>query len=246
MNATIEGFMQENGAAIDYANQIAISERGIMLSVALKRRELAAMMLSAGEQDIRYYINGLCFEVDESGKIKLISTDGHRITVMQIAQVTDTGERQIIVPRDAIDRLKMPKKYSKAKANDDLIVFNFAITPECARIVDGVKVTVPESVKIEIVDGSITLNAHKVDGKFPDYRRVLPLDFTVSTASINADYLHDAQIAAQLINNTVWGGALYQNGKSCSVYWVNSDCIIGIMAMRTAADDQERFIHSWS
>lgn len=115
--------------------------------------------------DVRYYLNGMLFEAKE-GKLNIVATDGHRLGKYSIDTDYD-GERAVIVPRQAVtDILKM-----LGKSQDAYI--------EIGR--DNIKVTA----------GDMVMYSKLVDGKFPDYNRVIPRDLPIS-ANLNTDELSNA------------------------------------------------------
>jgi len=102
-------------------------------------------------QDVRYYLNGLLFELGE-GQIRTVATDGHRLALCD--RSIDTGDsepRQIIVPRKGV--------------------------VELMRMLSGGD----DSIHIEIGGNHLkattarqSLTTKLVDGRFPDYERVIP------------------------------------------------------------------------
>ena len=105
------------------------------------------------QQDVRYYLNGILMEIS-SAKIKLVATDGHRLALSEID--LDTGvdaDRQIIVPRKAVLEL------SRLLESDDSLV-------KC----------VLSQNHLRVESDSLVFTTKLIDGKFPDYQRVIPVD----------------------------------------------------------------------
>ena len=109
---------------------------------------------SMAQQDVRYYLNGMLWELSNKS-LKAVATDGHRLAVadIDIQQSTTEEDHQVIVPRKGILEL------TKLLSHDD------------------------DSATLELEFGSNHVRAAAdnlifvsklVDGKFPDYRRVLP------------------------------------------------------------------------
>ncbi len=103
------------------------------------------------QQDVRYYLNGLLLEL--SGKlIRAVATDGHRLALCDQAAVIDIIEsRQIIVPRKAVLELTRLLENS-----EDPITFQLGN--------NHIRLSTPE----------MTFIAKLIDGRFPDYQRVVP------------------------------------------------------------------------
>lgn len=106
---------------------------------------------SMAQQDVRYYLNGMLLEVKD-GLLRAVSTDGHRLATCSAAvDVDSTLFHQIIVPRKGI--------------------------LELARLLQGGDTPVQLVIganHIRAVVGDFTFTSKLVDGKFPDYNRVIP------------------------------------------------------------------------
>lgn len=114
-------------------------------------RLIESTHFSMANQDVRYYLNGMSIET-EGNEIRSVATDGHRLAICKISNETlALPTRQVIVPRKGI--------------------------LEIIRLLDPLD----ESVKvflgsnhIRIIDAEFSFTSKLVDGRFPDYRRVLP------------------------------------------------------------------------
>ncbi|NIB39496.1 DNA polymerase III subunit beta [Pseudomaricurvus alkylphenolicus] len=102
------------------------------------------------QQDVRYYLNGMLWEVQE-GQLRAVATDGHRLAMCTRAvSVSCEAKVQAILPRKGV--------------------------VELARLLDGqgnVDVTLGSN-HIRVATEDYTFTSKLVDGKFPDYERVLP------------------------------------------------------------------------
>ncbi len=123
-------------------------------TLRLDRQELRQLLehtqFSMAQQDVRYYLNGLLFET-EGTTLRAVATDGHRLALAEL-QMSEAAQRneQIIVPRKGVLELQ--------------------------RLMDGdgdVELTLGANhVRAQI--GSIRFTSKLIDGRFPDYERVLP------------------------------------------------------------------------
>jgi len=111
---------------------------------------LEATSFAMAQQDVRYYLNGMLFEVDPS-YLRLVATDGHRLAMETLAMDNDIAEpQQLILPRKGV--------------------------MEMARLLDGdgdIHLTFGQN-HLRATVTEYTFTSKLVDGKFPDYNRVLP------------------------------------------------------------------------
>ena len=102
------------------------------------------------QQDVRYYLNGMLWEVQE-GQLRAVATDGHRLAMCTRAVSVSTPiTTQAILPRKGVIEL--------------------------ARLLDGqgsVEIVLGSN-HIRVATEAYTFTSKLVDGKFPDYERVLP------------------------------------------------------------------------
>lgn len=105
------------------------------------------------QQDVRYFLNGMLVEVG-GGHLRSVATDGHRLALCDLAQSDLDGEqRQVIVPRKGVIEIQR-----LLQELDDKVSLSIGQNHLCA--------TSP----------MFTLTTKLVDGKFPDYERVIPKD----------------------------------------------------------------------
>ena len=112
----------------------------------------ALVQYAMAQQDIRYYLNGLLMLI-EGGELRVVATDGHRLALAShaVASSKDIGRQEVILPRKTILEL------SKLLADDD----------------DPVAIELSAN-QARFTFGDIVLVSKLVDGKFPDYQRVIP------------------------------------------------------------------------
>ena len=101
--------------------------------------------------DIRYYLNGILF-VAEGKQLSLVSTDGHRLAFACATLDTDVPNKQeVILPRKTV--LEMQRLLSDAEGAIDMQFAN-------------------NQAKFSF--GGMEFVTKLVEGKFPDYNRVIP------------------------------------------------------------------------
>ncbi len=106
---------------------------------------------SMAQQDVRYYLNGLLVETGD-GYLRAVATDGHRLALCQASVDGKLPEKQVIVPRKGVLELQR-----LLTGEGDL---SLALGSNHIRIqLDGIRFT-----------------SKLIDGRFPEYDRVIPKD----------------------------------------------------------------------
>ena len=104
------------------------------------------------QQDVRYYLNGMLLEV-ASDYLRAVATDGHRLAMHTESLATGAGAKlQVIIPRKAI--LELSRLLAEGGEEE-------------------VRITIGTN-HIRATTTHFTFTSKLVDGKFPDYDRVLP------------------------------------------------------------------------
>ncbi|WP_028116966.1 DNA polymerase III subunit beta [Ferrimonas senticii] len=140
-----------------------------------------ATQFSMAHQDVRYYLNGMLFET-EGNQLRTVATDGHRLAVSSRQIDADLPAKQVIVPRKGVVEL--------TRLFDDE---NQLIT---LCIGDG---------SIRAVTANATFTSKLVDGRFPDYRRVLPKDGDKELLA-ERDLLKQSFARASILSNEKFRG----------------------------------------
>lgn len=123
-------------------------------------------------QDVRYYLTGMLFEVSQR-LLTTVATDGHRLALAKRAiEVADDVTMQAILPRKAVAELdRLLNEQGKLTNKPDN-----AITLKFGR--EFLQVSLPfgnTDATGQIQDDFlVTFTSRLIDGKFPDYRRVMP------------------------------------------------------------------------
>lgn len=136
---------------------------------------------SMAQQDIRYYLNGLLLAVG-SEELRLVATDGHRLAYVSEALPGVTDKLDVILPRKTVLEL------SRQLADTD----------------DPVDIELGGN-QARLRFGSVELISKLIDGKFPDYERVIPKDHPKEIMLQRASFLPALQRAAILTNEKFKG-----------------------------------------
>jgi DNA polymerase-3 subunit beta len=124
-------------------------------SLSLPRQNLRALIertqFAMAQQDVRYYLNGTLLEVD-AHRVRAVATDGHRLALSEVEIETGISEKiQVIVPRKAVLELQRLLDATEEPA--------------------AVKIS---ATQIEVDLDVVRLTTKLIDGRFPDYERVVP------------------------------------------------------------------------
>ncbi|MBK9522399.1 MAG: DNA polymerase III subunit beta [Rhodocyclaceae bacterium] len=163
------------------------------------RRLLAYVQYAMAQQDIRYYLNGLLLVVKGNNLI-VVATDGHRLAFTSEALSETFSPIEVILPRKTIIELSR-----QLDDSDELL--NISLTPTQASFTFG---------KIELI-------SKLIDGKFPDYERVIPQNHTKSIVINRNQLLHSLQRVAILTNEKFRGVRLVLAANSLKILSTNSE-----------------------
>ena len=156
----------------------------------LEQQQLAYLLHSCSfamaQQDVRYYLNGMLLEVNPS-KITTVSTDGHRLAMATIeSDISVEKNMRIIIPRKGVLELQRLLTVAEEK----------------------IKVHISNSY-IQVVAKDYTFTSKLIDGKFPDYERVIP-NKTDKTVSIEKDVLKTTLSRAAILCNEKFRGLRFE------------------------------------
>jgi DNA polymerase-3 subunit beta len=145
-------------------------------------------------QDVRYYLNGLLFDFSD-GQLRAIATDGHRLAICDLdASVDVTSDRQLIVPRKGVMEL------SRMLSGDS----------------DGVTLAIGRN-HIRLVKGDTTFTSKLIDGRFPDYKAVVPVGADKQMLVDRCTFIQALQRAAILSNEKYKGVKLEADGSTIKI-----------------------------
>ena len=136
--------------------------------VAMFREALERLAPAMAYKDIRYYLNGLCLDLKQSG-CKMISTNGHRLHCLD-ADFIDRGYLGdgIFTPYSGPDL--------EVILQDQHVHWLTKTLPKAGQVSVTVGYCNNYEKHIAIEYGDVTIRCKSVDGKFPDYQRVIPTD----------------------------------------------------------------------
>ena len=122
----------------------------IQLTQKAFRQLLAKTQYAMAAQDVRYYLNGLLL-LTEGRELRAVATDGHRLAYASVAIETELPRQEMILPRKTVLEL------NRLLADTD----------------ESLTITLAPN-QVRFTFGSVVLVSKLIDGKFPDYERVVP------------------------------------------------------------------------
>ncbi len=171
------------------------------MPIQIQRKQLQAALLFAGNRDVRYYLNGVLVEPSPAST-RLAATDGNFAAVQRHAAL-NADVPAMIIPREAC-------------------------AAACKLMVDVLTVE-PNGEGYSIGGAANRILFSPVDGRFPDYRRILVTQFSGEAAMFNPDLLVEFAKAGRLLGRRD-SPLIRQNGKgSALVHFYNYDDFIGIV-----------------
>jgi DNA polymerase-3 subunit beta len=166
---------------------------------------LGLVQYAMAQQDIRYYLNGLLMVVEE-GQLKLVATDGHRLAyASREVGGKNLPKQEVILPRKTIIELS-----KLLEDTDDSVAIELS------------------SAQAKFKCGNVVLVSKLVDGKFPDYGRVIPQNHPKKLKLERIALLQALQRAAILTSDKFRG-----------VRWVLGDGSLKISCSNTEQEAQE-------
>jgi DNA polymerase III subunit beta len=162
-------------------DEVEATERVRVPEAALKEL-IERTAFAMAQQDVRYYLNGLLFDLRENS-LRCVATDGHRLALCEAP--LDSGvstKRQIIVPRKGVTELQ--------------------------RLLEGgereVELEMGRS-HLRVKRDDVTFTSKLIDGRFPDYEAVIPIGAD-KEVRIDREVLRASLQRAAILSNEKYRG----------------------------------------
>lgn len=140
---------------------------------AVFKHLLGQVAFAMAVQDIRYYLNGILF-VAEGRTLSLVATDGHRLAFASATLDADVPKQEVILPRKTVVELQR-------------LLRNVPEPKDTRQSDTGEPAEAPAMIQFQFANNQakLTFNGLEfvtklVEGKFPDYNRVIPVGYTNS------------------------------------------------------------------
>lgn len=163
-------------------DDVDATERVQVPEAALKEL-IERTAFAMAQQDVRYYLNGLLFDLRESS-LRCVATDGHRLALCE-AGLEGTGamtKRQLIVPRKGVTELQR-----LLEGGDRILELEMG------------------RGHLRVKRDDVTFTSKLIDGRFPDYEAVVPIGAD-KEVRIDRDVLRAALQRAAILSNEKYRG----------------------------------------
>jgi DNA polymerase III subunit beta len=197
-------FALQTLSAEEFPTVTHAKDYGASLSVPQKsfRALLGMVHFAMAQQDIRYYLNGMLLVVD-GDKLMAVATDGHRLAFSSMKIDGNFPRQEVIVPRKTILELQR-----LLEDLDDLVKIDIAGT------------------QAKFTFGQVELVSKLVEGKFPDFQRVIP-----------KNHQNHFLIGREELQRSLQRAAILTSDKFKGVRWVIAPGQLKILS--TNADQEE-------
>lgn len=173
------------------------------INVAFQEGDLVNLIettqFAMAQQDVRYFLNGLLLEI-AANHVRTVATDGHRLAMSEMDMQTGLAEpRQMIVPRKTVtELLRLLNRDAEQTISLQIGTNQICISAE-----------------------QTTLISKLIDGRYPDYNRVIPTN-NPKHVTVNGQELRGALTRAAVLSNERFAGASFSIGDSKMVIEANN------------------------
>lgn len=156
-----------------------------LINAGKLKKALDKTVFCMGNQDVRYYLNGLLLHISNS-KLKLVASDGHRLSIFEDEIGQETGyESRIILPRKGVLELSRFLDDDEAELNIQYSTSN-----------------------IRIYFKNLVFSAKLVDAKYPDFSKVFDQPF-FNQIHIQKAIIKDALTRVAILANEKFKGVTF-------------------------------------
>jgi DNA polymerase-3 subunit beta len=163
------------------------------------KRLLQLVQFAMASQDIRYYLNGMLLVLDGK-QLRVVATDGHRLSYAETELEQAAETREVIIPRKTV--IELSKLLTDVDDPVELRIGSNQVT-----------LTVPGTELVTKV----------VDGKFPDYQRVIPVSQPRTLVAQRQSVMQALQRAAILSNEKFRGVRLVMSNNTLGIVCNNNE-----------------------
>jgi len=194
-------FALQTLAAADFPKIAEAKDQATTFSLPQKefRRVLGLVQFAMAVQDIRYYLNGVLLSTD-GDILRVVATDGHRLSMASYKLPEPVGKIEAILPRKTV--LELIKLLDES---DDPIMMEM------------------HQNQVKFTFAGIEIVSKIVEGKFPDYTKVIPTGYSNHVTMNRAEFLGALQRASILSNDKIRGVRLVFTKDALSIICSNNE-----------------------
>ncbi|OGS96322.1 MAG: DNA polymerase III subunit beta [Gallionellales bacterium RIFCSPLOWO2_02_FULL_57_47] len=189
------------------SNQLENAKK-IVLSQTKLKNLLESVHYAMAQQDVRYYLNGVLLIIDND-KLKVVATDGHRLAYNEGKIEGKHEKTEIILPRKAVAEL-----CKLLSDSEDIVELEFT------------------SQQVKAVFSDVVLVSKVIEGKFPDYERVIP------------KYTNQLIMDRTLIQQALQRAAILSNEKFRGVRFVLTEKNLSIISSNSEQEEAQEEIET--
>ncbi|NND90687.1 MAG: DNA polymerase III subunit beta [Granulosicoccus sp.] len=139
---------------------------------------------SMAQQDVRFYLNGMLLEIG-ADRVSCVATDGHRLAYAQCeTEAEPETPVRAIIPRKSVGEL--------------LRLLGSVESSEAVKLL-----VTAQHLQVDV--GGVRLTTKLIDGRFPDYNRVIPIDGNKELL-IDCQTLKQSLTRASVLSNEKYRG----------------------------------------
>ena len=189
--------------------------------IRIDRAALHAAFRCAAKDGIRHYLNGVLVEASATETI-LVATDGYRLAAVRRYAENQgiAGKRPapvLIIPRDVVEKLV---KHATKKVDYEPLTLVVGEGGALSTIIDARGIT-----------ATVEHRFAPIDGKFPDWRRVVPAACSGETAQFDPELLDAFSKAAKDLGYEPWLVTIAHNGATggARISISDDDSFVGVL-----------------
>ncbi len=172
--------------AEDFPRIDALREaKSLVIRQSVLKSIIQHVAFAMAQQDVRYYLNGMLLELAPQA-LRGVTTDGHRLALCETpAELPIADIRQVIVPHKGVIELQRLLGDGNAEARIEV-----------------------DANHLRVDMGTLRLTSKLVDGRFPDYQRVIP-NSSDKRLTISREALRQAMARASILSSEKFKGARF-------------------------------------
>jgi DNA polymerase-3 subunit beta len=191
------------------------------MNITINTDIFAAASLFRGVEDIRYYLNGLYLETGAFGA-RLVGCDGHQLAVAKLEGCYPNAT--IIIPGSLVAAVK-----TKAKGPQHVVLEFKEGTQSYKK--SGADKGAFIARDITLTFGELTTTAKELDGKYPEYRRVVPAEVDGTIAQFDPKFVNRIDKACSILGYKLFTGIAH-NGNSSGMSVIDEGFLVVTMPLK--------------